>query len=204
MENVLHRSLGGRPYRTIYVPDVMTPDQMTLVVRANGPTAAVVNPVRETILDVDADQPVLELGSYEEAITAGVTDRRFVTTLITVFAGIGLALAAVGLYGVVALLTGGRTREIAVRMALGSHPKAVLRLVMAQGLRLALFGAAAGSAGGYVLARVMESILFEVTATDPMTFLSAPVVLLTVSFLAAYLPAHRASKVDPAVSLRQE
>lgn len=204
VRGILHRALDAPPFPTIYVPDIATPAQTTLVVRPGGVSGLVANQVREAILEVDPNQPVLELGSYAVTIGRGLEGSRLATTLIAVFATIGLALAAIGLYGVLALSTSRRTREIGIRIALGSPRQAVLRLIVADGLKLALIGTGLGLAGGYVLARVMQGMLFEVTTTDPVTFVSAPFVLLFVSLLAAYVPGRRAAGVDPMMSLRSE
>jgi putative ABC transport system permease protein len=129
---------------------------------------------------------------------------RFNTVALSIFAGLGLILAAVGIYGVMAYSVGQRTHEIGIRMALGAQPGAVLRLILRQGMLLVLIGVVVGLALSFGLTRIMASFLYGVTATDPVTFVFVAVVLSLVALLANYIPARRATKVDPLIALRNE
>ena len=129
---------------------------------------------------------------------------RFNAALLGIFAAIGILLAAIGTYGVLAFLVAQRTREIGIRMALGAHPRDVMKLILAQGTKLALAGLIIGIASAFALTRLMTSLLFEVKATDPANFAAVAILLLLVALLACYIPARRAMKVDPMVALRYE
>jgi putative ABC transport system permease protein len=137
-------------------------------------------------------------------VTESVARPRFRTMLFAIFGSLALVLAAIGIFGVIAYTVTQRTHEIGVRIALGAQAGDVLKLVMRQGLALALAGIAAGLAGAFVLTRLMRTLLFEVSATDPVTFVSIPLLLVAVALLACWIPARRATKVDPLYALRRE
>jgi putative ABC transport system permease protein len=153
---------------------------------------------------VDPDQPVIDVRTMTEVISRSVWQPRLYAILFGVFAAVAVALASVGVYGVMAYSVSERTREIGIRVALGAQRHDVLKLVVAQGMRLSLIGAGIGLAGALVLTRLMQSLLFEVSATDPITFAGLAALLTFVALLACYLPARRATKVDPMVALRCE
>jgi putative ABC transport system permease protein len=140
----------------------------------------------------------------EQRVARSVASKRFVMFLLGAFSILALGLSAVGIYGVMAYLVTQRTQEIGVRMALGAQKRDVLKLVVIKGMALAVIGTAIGLGASLVLTRLMRSLLFEVTPTDWPTFVTAPMVLLTVALLASYIPARRATKLDPLVALRYE
>ncbi|HXG65879.1 MAG TPA: FtsX-like permease family protein, partial [Blastocatellia bacterium] len=177
---------------------------MSFVVRASGDPARLISAVRSEILAVDKDQPVFDIKTMNERLADSVATQRFQLILLGVFAGLALMLAAVGIYGVIAYSVAERTHEIGIRMALGAQPGNVLRMVLGQGLALALVGVGLGLGAAFALTRFMESLLFAVGAKDPLTFVAIPLLLAAVALLASYVPARRATKVDPMTALRHE
>jgi putative ABC transport system permease protein len=173
-------------------------------VRAVGDSLNLAAAVRRQALAIDPDQPVFNMRTMERRLAESIAPRRFQMMLFGVFAAVALALAAVGIYGVIAHSVSLRTHEIGIRMALGAKPRDVLRMVVAQGMRLALVGLAIGLTGAFALTRVMASLLFSVSPADPATFASVSALLAGVAFLATYLPARRATRVDPMTALRHE
>jgi putative ABC transport system permease protein len=177
---------------------------LDLVVRAAGDPLKLAPAVRQQVWEIDANMPVVDVMTMEQRLSETLAPRRFQMLLFGSFALVALALAAVGVYGVISHSVSRRTHEIGVRMALGARQRDVLVMVIWQGIRLALVGVAIGLAAALALARVMASLLFNVKATDPATFAGVSLLLIGVAFLAAYLPARRATKVDPMIALRQE
>ncbi len=175
-----------------------------LVVRTNGHAAALAGAVREAVWQVDKDQPVSNIRTMDEVFAATVSRERFQTLLLGLFAALALALACVGLYGVISYAVAQRTHEIGIRMALGAQAGDVLKLVLRQGMTLTFVGLVFGIAGALAVTRVMTDLLFGVTATDSVTFISVAALLILVAFLACYVPARRATKVDPLIALRYE
>ncbi len=176
---------------------------MALVIRTAGDPAAMAPAVRREVLSIDKDQPIYNVRTMEDVVAQSMGTRRASTLLFTVFAGAALILAAVGIYGVMAYSVTQRTQEIGIRMALGAQTGDVLRLVIRQGMVLTLIGVAVGLAGSLGLAKVIASLLFDVPATDPATFLGIPFLLIFVALIACYLPARRAARLDPTVALAQ-
>jgi ABC-type antimicrobial peptide transport system permease subunit len=174
---------------------------MSLVWRAQTPS---IDTVRASLRTIDPHVPLSAINSMDSLFENSFGPRRFNLYLLTAFAGVALALAAIGLFGVMAYLVSQRTREIGVRLALGATRGDVFRQILTSGLSLAVAGAAIGVGGAYWLTRVMESLLFSVSRTDPVTFVAVPVALIAVAALACYLPARRAMKVDPVVALRTD
>jgi putative ABC transport system permease protein len=160
--------------------------------------------VETAVRDAAPDIPIGHIQSMEQALAVSVAFNRFLMILMSVFAGIALLLAAIGIYGVLGYWVRQRTREIGIRMALGAQHREVLRLVMTQGLRMALIGVAAGVIAALLLARLMSRQLYGISATDPLTFSVVAVVLVVISLAATYIPARRATKLDPMVALRYE
>jgi len=175
-----------------------------LVVRAAGDPLKLAPAVRQQVWAINANMPVVDVMTMEQRVAESVAPRRFQMLLFGAFAALALALAAVGVYGVISHSVSRRTHEIGVRMALGARPRNVLLMVIRQGMTLALVGVAIGLAASFALTRVMAGLLFNVEATDPATFAGVSLLLIGVAFLAAYLPARRATKVNPMVALRYE
>jgi len=175
-----------------------------LVVSTKGDAASVVGAVRQAVWTVDKDQPVSNVRTMEQVVTAAISKERFQSLLLGLFAALALLLACVGLYGVISYAVVQRTHEIGVRMALGAKPVDVLRLVIRQGLGLTIIGLVVGVAAGSVVTRVLSDMLYGVGTRDPLTFVGAPLLLLIVALLACYIPARRATRIDPLVALRYE
>jgi putative ABC transport system permease protein len=153
---------------------------------------------------MDPDIPLYGVKTMREYMSASVATPRFSTTLLTIFAGVALVLTLVGLYGVMSYSVAQRTNEIGIRLALGAQPRDVLLMIVKQGSQLIVVGLAIGLLGAYGLTRWIASLLFGVTAKDPFTFAAAAAVLALVALLACYVPAWRATKVDPLEALRYE
>ena len=175
-----------------------------LIVRTSGDASSLAGAVRQAVWAVDKDQPISDVRTMDQVLARVVSRERFQTLLLALFATLALALACVGLYGVISYAVVQRTHEIGVRMALGAQPGDVLRLVINQGMLLTLIGLAIGVVAAFAVTRVMTEMLFGVTPTDPLTFAGVPIVLGVIALLACYVPARRATKVDPLVALRYE
>jgi putative ABC transport system permease protein len=160
--------------------------------------------VQAQVTAVDKDQPVSNIQSMEQIISVSISQQRFSMLLLGIFAAVALVLAAVGIYGVMSYTVSQRTSEIGIRVALGASRSDVLRLVVGEGMRLALIGMGFGLAGALAVTRLMAAMLFGISATDPITFAAIALLLGGVALLACYLPARRAMKVDPMIALRYE
>jgi putative ABC transport system permease protein len=187
----------------IYLPVAQHPTaSLTLVVKAGN--ASVAAAIRAAVREIDPDQPLTTFRSMEQILGDSIAPRRIAMLLLSVFSGLALTLAGVGIYGVIAYSASQRTREIGVRMALGARPADVLALILRQSGLLVLAGVVLGLAAALALTRLMETLVFDVKPSDPMTYVLTPLVLLSVAFLASYLPARRAARVDPMEALRYE
>ena len=175
-----------------------------LIAKTNGSAASAETAIREAVRSVDASQPVSDFSGMDARINESLGPQRFATNLLGVFAGLAILLAAVGLYGLISYSVAQRTNEFGIRMALGARPADVLQLVLKQGAKLALIGAGAGIVVGIALMFAMRSVLYGVSAADPVSFIGAAVLLILIALLACYLPARRATKVDPMIALRYE
>ncbi|HEX5080661.1 MAG TPA: ABC transporter permease [Blastocatellia bacterium] len=198
--------LGAPVLPQIYTPYLQRPWlSSAIVVRsAHNDLSAVKNDVQRAIWSVDRDQASTRIQTAEEALNTSLAEPRLYTVLLGVFAALALSLASVGIYGVMSCAVTERTPEIGVRMTLGAQTGAVLRLVVAQGMKLALLGVGFGLISAFGLARLMKGLLFGVSALDPLTFVATPLLLTGVALLACYFPARRATKVDPLIALRGE
>jgi putative ABC transport system permease protein len=203
--NTRHEGLSQETEAEFYVPYLQSPGNfMQLAVRTAADPDSMVSVVRAQIRDVDPDQPLYHVATLQQVLSESLAPRRFNLLLLGIFAGIALALATVGIYGVMAFSVTQRTHEIGIRMALGAERRNVLRLIVQQGLRLTLLGVVLGIAGAWALTSFLASFLFGVAPRDPATFVLVSLALVAVSILACYIPARRATRVDPMVALRYE
>jgi predicted permease len=198
-----YQSLQGEPSATMYVP---TRELLfvNLVIRTQGDPLSLVGGVRKEVNALDPDQPIAVIRPMTEWVAMSAAGARYRTTLLGLFALLAMILAATGIYGVMSYSVAQRTQEIGVRMALGARPLDVLKLVVRQGMMLALIGVIVGLAGALALTRVMSSLLFGVTERDPITFVAVAALLIVVAFISCFVPAHRATRVDPLIALRCE
>jgi putative ABC transport system permease protein len=197
-------SLTGEGGAQIYVPNAQARENfMGLVIRTAGDPAAFATTLRHEVQALDKDQPIYNVRTMDDVVANSLGTRRVSMQLFTVFAVAALLLAALGIYGVMAYSVAQRTQEIGIRIALGAQKGDVLRLVVRQGMILAVIGVVAGLIGAFALTRVLGSLLFSVRPDDPLTFLAISLLLVMVAFLACYLPARRASRVDPVVALNR-
>jgi putative ABC transport system permease protein len=195
----------GRAYPWYYhtIRQLSLPKE-SLVIRTGMPPLELAAAVRRVVRSIDSTVPNFEITTVERALAELDRPRKFQTQLIGAFAVTALLLAALGLYGLMSYLVAQRTQEIGIRVALGAQRRDVLKLVIRQGMAVALIGVSIGLAVALVVTRLMKSLLYGVTATDPATFAGVAAVLAAVALLACYVPARRATKVDPTVALRQE
>jgi len=201
--DIRDRSLNAQPFGAMYMPTRQT-GRSNLVVRTQGDPLNLVGPIRREVHAIDPEQPISAIRTMNDWIDTSVAAPRFNTLLLGLFAGVALLLATTGIYGVMSYVVAQRTHEIGVRMALGAGRWNVLNLVLRQGMGLVLVGVVLGLFGAFALTRVMSALLFGVTAKDPFTFAAVAMLLALVAFVACYIPARRATKVDPLVALRYE
>jgi putative ABC transport system permease protein len=201
--DIRHQSLGGQPFPAMYFP---TRDigRFNLAIRTQGDPLSIVGAMRKEVQVLDPDQPIAAVKKMSDWVDSSTSAPRYRTTLLGMFAALAMILAATGIYGVMSYSVAQRTHEIGVRMALGARQFDVLKLVVRQGMLLTIVGVILGLIGAFALTRVMQSLLFGVTAKDPFTFAVVAALLIAVAFVACFIPARRATKVDPLVALRYE
>jgi putative ABC transport system permease protein len=203
--DVRYHGLDGTVRPMIYYPMAQSPTgSMSLVIRDRGTHAALATAVHGAVRELDRELPVTDVATMDTRLSRSMSDRRYPMLLLATFAGLALTLAAIGIYGVISYAVNQRTREIGVRIALGARPRDVLRHVIGGGLTLTAVGIALGGAGGALAARVLGKLLYEVPPSDPVTFLAVAALLAGVALVACVLPARRAVRVDPAISLKAE
>ncbi len=187
----------------IYRPRTQTPPTPAMfAVRTDGDPLRFVNAIRGQVMAIDRDQTITAVKTMDQVVETSEGQRQSIMILLGIFAGAGLLLAVVGIYGVIAYSVAQRTREVGIRRALGAQQGDILKLVLSQGLVLTLVGAGLGIAGALMLTRVLKSLLFEVSPTDPLTFIGIALLLILVALTATYVPARRASRIEPTVALR--
>jgi putative ABC transport system permease protein len=202
---VKHRQLDAKPEVEAYVPYKQNPWPLViLTARTENDPLALAGAVRRTVREIDPDQPVFGVKTMESHLSDSVAARRLAMTLLGGLAALALLLSTIGIYGVISYYVTQRTQEIGIRMALGAQQSDVLRLVVGRGMKMALVGVAVGLLAAFALTRVMTSILYGVGATDIVTFLAVPTLLVLVALVASFLPARRATRLDPLNALRHQ
>jgi putative ABC transport system permease protein len=177
---------------------------MWLAVKTKADPTSLTAAIRNEVQQIDKDQPISNVDTMENIVAGTVAPQKFATWLLGIFAATAMLLAAIGIYGVMAYSVTQRTHEIGIRMALGAGQKDVLRMVIGQGMKLALIGVALGLAGSFAATHLMSSLLYGVSATDPLTYGGVALLLAAVALFACLIPARRATKVDPMIALRYE
>jgi predicted permease len=204
--DVRHSALEEASGLEMYFPMAQQHDwgSMDLVVRASVPLQPLVPGVRGALRSLDPDLPNSDFQPLEEVVDRAVSPRRFVTVLLGGFSFLALILACLGIYGVISYSVSQRTNELGIRLALGASLSAILRLIITEGVQLVLVGLVAGLVAAFALTRLLSSLLFGISTTDPLTFLGIAALLMVIALLACYIPARRATKVDPMIALRYE
>jgi predicted permease len=208
--NVRHNAVVEEARAEFYVAHAQLPAHiggaprgMTLVAKTAGNPLAITGQVRDAVRGIDRNLPISDIRTMDDVAASALAQPRFVTFLLGIFAATALALAAIGIYGTISLLVAERTQEMGIRLALGADRRAILKLVLGQGLVLTAIGLAAGVAGAAALTRTLAGLVYGVGPLDPLTFVAVPALLCVVALAACALPARRAAAVDPISTLRQ-
>ncbi|HXI20400.1 MAG TPA: FtsX-like permease family protein, partial [Gemmatimonadales bacterium] len=203
--HTMHEGLDGGRRVQLYFPVRQSAlPSLNYILRTTGDPMGVLGAARAAVREVDPDLPVSNANTMEQLIEASTGPRRFSMVLLAFFSGLAALLASVGLYGVMSYTVAQRSKELGVRLALGANPGEVLGLVLRQGMRLVLLGVGLGLVAALALTRVLQRMLFDLSATDPVTFVLIALLLVAVTLVATWMPARRATLVDPAVVLREE
>ena len=198
-------TLSQKPGPTMYVPFAQAPLYGgEVVVRSSVNVSSVAAAIRQTVHSIDKDLPVTDVDSFPDALGQSISEERFRTFLLGSFSAMALVLAAVGIFGVISYSASQRTQEIGIRTALGAQRRDVMRLILGEGAKLALLGLGIGLVLALPLTRLIASLLYGVSTTDPLTFGAVAIVLFSVAVAACYIPARRATRVDPIVALRYQ
>ena len=207
---VRHNAVVEEPRNEMYLAHAQLPAHigsaprgMTLVVKTAGNPIALAGQVRDAVRAIDRNLPVSDIRTMDQVTAAALSQPRFITFLLALFAGTALTLAAIGIYGTISLLVAERTQEMGIRLALGANPPAILRLVLGQGMILTAIGLGLGLAGAAILTRTLSGLIYGVGTLDPLTFVAVPALLCLVALAACFIPARRAAAVDPITTLRQ-
>ncbi len=205
VNSVRQYGLDSETKPEMYMSYLQTPrSTMSVILKTANKPETVTEAVRQEIWRLDKDQPIYSVRTFDQIVSRSLSARHFSTVLLSLFALVALVLAAVGVYGVIAFSVSQRTREIGIRMALGAQRRSIFGLVLRHGIQLAVMGVVIGLAGAFAATRILSTLLYGVSITDPATFLLVPFLLIVVSALACYVPARRASKVDPLIAIRCE
>jgi putative ABC transport system permease protein len=203
--DVRQRGVMSEPGMDVYVCDqqVLSPESY-LAVRTNIDPLTLAESVKQAVQRADPEQSVFDIQTMRQRVLNTVWQQRLSGVVLMLFAGLALTLAAIGIYGVMSYLVTERTREIGIRMALGARSRDVLGMILGDAMKLVIIGTALGIGLSLALTRVMSSVLYEVSAFDPTTFVSVPLILSAVALIASCVPARRAARVDPMIALRYE
>jgi putative ABC transport system permease protein len=203
--NIKQTTLNANARPSMYLPHLQRPTGgMSIVIRTNGDPSSLSSMARSQVHSVDPNIPVTNIRTMDEIFSASIEQQRFAMLLVGLFGAVALALAAIGIYGVMSYSVLQRTHEIGVRMALGAQRTDVLKLILVQGVFISFLGVIVGLAASFALTRVMSTLLFGITPTDTMVFATVAFGIFAIGIVATYMPAWRATKVDPLLALRYE